>query len=526
MTTSTEIFMAEDDHPREECGVAAVYALKRGLPDNSRDISHLLPLMLQDMQNRGELSAGITTYDRSRAQLLRTYKALGTVTKAFTPEYHNSHDIAAALRGSAGIGHVRYATCGKDDVNYAQPFERIHGRISKWFSFCFNGNIANQAELRRVLTEEKGYHLNLESDTEVFMHFLAGEIAESEPDAPNYRQIFANLSKILDGAWCLALIDACGNLIIARDPQGFKPMSYAIADDMLYVASESVAIWNRGVSNIKTLEPGTVLICGDKGIKIERFAESPVISHCFFEWIYFSNVASEIDNRNVYEARVRAGQILARYEDLAIDDDTIVVSVPDTAKACGDAMRFALKAPVVEGLFRNRYVGRSFIKSGDSRGKIVQQKFTPLPSVLKGKKVLLVEDSIVRGTTLKHIIRDIRQRGEAKEIHLRIACPPILSPCFYGIDKSTLGELFARHYIDVDRLEPDLPEEVLLRMAHSLGADSLRYLPAKDLPEVIGLPGKDLCMACVDSKYPTEHGRKLIETARAMARDGKAGRTY
>ncbi|MCM8534419.1 MAG: amidophosphoribosyltransferase [Lentisphaeraceae bacterium] len=513
--------------PKDECGVAAVYALKNGKPDLDRDMSSYIPLMLQDMQNRGELSAGITTFDPKRPHILRNYKALGQVKEAFSIDAHNAKEIEHVMSGCAAIGHVRYATCGKDDVNYAQPFERVHGRLFKWFSFCFNGNIANHNELTKMLVENKGYHISLDSDTEIFMHFLSREIAicEEQHKEIDYKHIFNKLAQQLDGAYTIAFIDARGKLIVARDPHGFKPLSYAITEDAVYLASESVAIWNRGIGNIKTLEPGCMIQVDETGVKVDRYIESEKTSHCFFEWIYFSNVASTIDDRNVYEARARAGEILARSEDQEIDENTIVVSVPDTAKACGDAMGFALGAKVVEGLFRNRYVGRTFIKS-NNRSAIVQQKFTPLPSVLKGKKVLLVEDSLVRGTTLRHIIKDMKERGEVGEIHLRIACPPILSPCFYGIDMSTLNELFARTHIDIDETNSNLPKEVLDAMAHELGANSLRYLSIDDVPEALDLPKEDLCTACVNSDYPTEQGKKLIKVAREKAKSGDTGRTY
>ena len=513
--------------PKDECGVAAVYALKQGKPDHSRDISSIVPLMLQDMQNRGELSAGLTTYDPDRRQILRNYKALGQVKEAFAVDIHNAKELDLVLSGCAAIGHVRYATCGKDDVNYAQPFERVHGRQSKWFSFCFNGNISNHTELRDHLENKKGYHINLDSDTEIFMHYLAHEIARCEDDGVdiNYKRIFKNISSIFDGAYSLALLDARGQLVVMRDPQGFKPLSYAVTENEVIVASESVAIWNRGIKEIKTLDPGCLMIVNDDGVKIERYTDSPRKSHCFFEWIYFSNVASTIDDRNVYESRVRAGELLAKNETLEIDGATIVVSVPDTAKASGDAMGFALGAKVVEGLFRNRYVGRSFIKS-TNRAQIVQQKFTPLPSVLKGKKVLLVEDSLVRGTTLMHIIKDMFERGEVAEVHLRIACPPILSPCFYGIDMSTLGELFARQYIGIDQTNANLPEETLQKMAEAFGANSLRYLSVDDIPAVVGLPEEELCKACIDSEYPTGYGKKLFSKAKEKAKTGDRGRTY
>ena len=213
------------------------------------------------------------------------------------------------------------------------------------------------------------------------------------------------------------------------------------------------------------------------GVRIERFAASPKQAHCFFEWIYFANVASTLDDRSVYLSRAALGKELARLEDVPLDAGTIVVPVPDTAKAAADAMAFELGLPSVEGLMRNRYVGRTFIEGTADRAAKARLKYTPLPEVLAGKRVLLVEDSIVRSTTMRALVHEIRDRGGAREIHLRVACPPIIAPCFYGIDMSSRDELFAPKFVDL----PDggVSEAAQKRMAKELGADSLRYLPGR-----------------------------------------------
>ena len=513
--------------PKEECGIVAVCALKNGAIDYSNnDVCSVIPLMLQDMQNRGELSVGTTTYNKKRSVLLKTYKALGTVKEAFKSNSSNQKEIFKSIDGSLGIGHIRYATSGKDDITYAQPFEREHGRLRKWFSFAFNGNISNHNKLRDSLVKKYDYHIRRDTDTEIFMHYLSRGITKMKRDSiEEYKILFKNLSQELDGAYCLAFIDASGRLIIVRDSQGFKPLSYVVTEDRFMVASESVAIWNQGENNIQTLEAGCMLVVDKDGVHKERYVETKKLSHCFFEWIYFSNVASIIEGSSVYQARTLAGIELAKQEKLEIDKNTIVVSVPDTAKASGDALGYRLGVRVVEGIFRNRYVGRSFIQEKD-RHKIVRQKFTPLPEILKGKKVLLVEDSIVRGTTLKHIIQDMKVRGQVAQIHLRIACPAIVSPCFYGIDMSTLTELFARDYIGLECLNGDIEEEKLAQMAKDLGADSLSYLPVSSLSKVIGIDEDKLCMACVTSKYPTNYGTRLFSKAKEKALQGLAGRTY
>ncbi len=243
-----------------------------------------------------------------------------------------------------------------------------------------------------------------------------------------------------------------------------------------------------------------------------QFAESPARAHCFFEWIYFANAGSHFDDAGVYLSRKRLGEQLAARETIPIDDDVIVVPVPDTAKAAADSMAFSLKVPSLEGLIRNRYIGRTFIE-GNNRADKVRMKYTPLPEIMDGKRVLLVDDSIVRATTLKELLMLLRSRGRASEIHVRIACPPIIAPCFYGIDMSTVSELFAPGFMDGTIIS----EEEQQRMAKEIGADSLRYLPVDALADCVGLPESSLCQACVTGTYPTQAGTLLYQKALAQA---------
>ena len=255
-----------------------------------------------------------------------------------------------------------------------------------------------------------------------------------------------------------------------------------------------------------------ISVIGGK-IKIERFAESPRQAHCFFEWIYFANVASSLDGRSVYMARKSLGEELARLEDVPIDENTIVVPVPDTSKCAADAMAYRLGVPSAEGLIRNRYSGRTFIEGTGTRANKASSKYTPLREVLEGKRVLLVEDSIVRSTTMRVLISRMRKVGRAREIHVRVACPPIVAPCFYGIDMSTISELFAPRF-----LEPGQPQEAAFgNMARELGADSLRYLPIDSIARALGRPVDDLCRACLTGHYPTSHGQRLYQIALANA---------
>ena len=306
-------------------------------------------------------------------------------------------------------------------------------------------------------------------------------------------------------------------------------MCYAIDGPLFAAASESVALFNLGFEreSIKSLEPGTAVVISDGEIKIERFADSPSRAHCFFEWIYFANVASTLDDRSVYLSRTALGEELARLEreegKVPLDEDTIIVPVPDTSKAAADSMAFHLKIPCREGLIRNRYSGRTFIEGSNGRQQAAKIKYTPLRQVLEGKRVLLVEDSIVRSTTMKVLLDRIRSEGAA-EIHVRVACPPIVAPCFYGIDMSTVDELFAPRFLDQDL---QLSDKIHQQMADSLGADSLRYLPVQAIARSIDRVATDLCQACITGEYPTACGQKLYQVS--LQESGEASsekRTY
>jgi amidophosphoribosyltransferase len=515
-----------------ECGVAAIYHLAGGAvsplapaqgPDEA---SRHMPRMLLDVQNRGQLSAGMTSYNPDRKKILDTYRRLGTVSEAFRLNHRGkAESIMRQYTGRAAIGHVRYATCGEDDVSYAQPFERHHLQKHKWFSFAFNGQLANYAALRDKLLEEDDHHLTRATDTEIILHEISRELSGDR--RPPLLEVMRNVATRFDGAYSIVLLNAQGEMLIARDPLGVKPMCYAIEGPLLAAASESVALLNLGfqTESIRSLEPGEAITVVDNKISIDRFAEKGRRAHCFFEWIYFANVASTMDERSVYLARKALGEELARLETVPKGDDLVVVPVPDTSKAAADAMAYALGVPSVEGLIRNRYAGRTFIEGGAGRVAKAAAKYTPLPEVLAGKRVLLVEDSIVRSTTMRVLLDRIREVGRAKEIHVRVACPPIIAPCFYGIDMSRIRELFAPPFIE-KRMSS---EEMYAEMAAELGADSLRYLPVEAIARAIGKPADHLCRACITGDYPTPWGQKLYQIARDNYQnhaDAAAERTY
>ncbi len=508
------------------CGVAALSLKGKITPEKKILAIKTMYRLLLSQQHRGQLSAGISSFDPDRMQLLRTYKRLGSVDEAFRlSKAEKRNKIIRQYAGSKLIGHVRYATCGLDNQAYAQPFERRHGRKWKWFSFGFNGQISNYSDLKKELLDKTDYHITLDTDTEIIMHYIARQFKGN--DKPDLKDVFAELSKVFDGAWTLTFLNAEGDLIIARDPLGFKPLCYGENDDMFVAASESCALRNIGIENFKFLPPGHLLHVSNGKITVQRFTEEKKHARCMFEWVYFSSVASTLDDRSVYLVRQQLGKELAARETLKMDADTIVVPVPDTGKSCADSYAFALGVQSQEGLIRNRYIGRTFIE-GQSREDKVKNKYTVLREVVAGKKVILLDDSVVRGTTLRNLITYIKEEGGAKEVHVRVSCPPIMGPCFYGIDMSTLKELFAPMYSN-EIFEKGLPQDLAKKMAKSVNADSIRYQSIEGLIQSIGLSKDELCLACLNRNHPTATGKKLIKKAIDEAKTAKSKskkRTY
>ncbi len=499
-----------------ECGIAAIYHLPGETSpfapkEDASQTSRHMPRLLLEIQNRGQLAAGMTVYRPGHPQLLETFKDVGTVTEVFHLN-HEKESVALMDKyvGPAAIGHVRYATCGGDDRGNAQPFERHHIEKHKWFAFGFNGQLANHKQLREEILSVPNFHLTRDSDTEVLMHIISQLLSGDRQ--PTLLEVLSHLSERLDGAWNVVFLNALGEMFVARDPLGIRPLCYAVEGSLFAAASESVALANLGFKqeSIRNVPPGHAVLIQNGRLEVKQFVASPRRAHCFFEWIYFANVASTLDERSVYLTRKRLGEELARQERdnpvCPLDDGgTIVVPVPDTARAAADGMAYMLRVPCLEGLIRNRYMGRTFIE-GNNRKDKARMKYTPLPEVLAGKRVLLVEDTIVRSTTMRVLISQLRTRGHAKEVHVRVACPPILAPCFYGIDMSTSKQLFAPQFLSVDEvLTPEIEQE----MAAEIGADSLRYLSRSAIARSVDLPAHSLCQACIDGRYPTEAGSRL-----------------
>jgi amidophosphoribosyltransferase len=529
------------DPIHDECGVAAVYLmgklpgeerreasdpavdpgereafqelLQRSYFDGGYNAAYLIPPMLTELQNRGQLASGITSFNPYRPRILVTWKDNGSVGEVFRTNHDGKYQaILKDVSGRAAIGHVRYATCGVDDASCAQPFSQEHSCRWKWFAFCFNGNIANYTELKRQILGKHDHHLIRQIDTEIIQHHL--HLALEGHEKPEFTSVFRRLARTFDGAYSIAILTADGDLVVGRDPFGFRPLCFGVKDKLFVAASESHPLDSLGFERhqIRSVEPGTFVHVNEDGWRVERFADSPRKAYCFFEWVYFSNVNSVLNERSVYLSRRQMGEALAEREDpRLIDANCVVVPVPDTARAAADAMAAKLGVPTFEGLIRNRYVGRTFIE-GTGRKEKALRKYKAQSEILEGKRVFLVEDSIVRSTTLRVIIRMIREKGRAKEVHVRVACPPIMAPCSYGIDMSTVAELFAPKFLD-QPFRGEIPAEQLDRLAKDLDADSLRYLSVDALPKCIGLPEKELCMGCLTGKYPTPWGNKLYQVA-------------
>jgi len=477
------------------CGIVGAYSLK----DKTKNVYPLIVRGLLDLQHRGQLSAGITSYNPERKRILQTHKKNGKVHEVFEINHrYKSKRLLEDYSGHAAIGHTRYATSGNNEDQLAQPFERPHGRKSKWFSLAFNGNLANYAHLKSGL-EEVGYNMTYDSDTEVIMHFLSREVQSHKPwEDLNFTEIFKNLLTDFDGSWNIAFLNADGKMVAVRDPLGLRPMCWGVSkDDVLVFSSESVVLSNLQIE-AHDLNPGEMIIVEgakehsyDNKVTIVPYTAPIPTSYCFFEWIYFGHLASVIDGESTYNVRERIGEGLAKEETLQLEEnDWIVVPVPESSYVAGAKYAQVTGMPFVQGLLKNHSVGRTFIDN-TNRQYNISLKFTHLKEIIQGKKVILIDDSIVRGTTMKALVTNLKEWSGAKEVHLRIGCPPIKSPCFYGIDFPTIKELYA------GANTPD-PKD--------FNADSLKYLSFRGLINAVNKKKEDLCMACITSKYPTQEG--------------------
>lgn len=455
------------DKFREECGVVAIY----GHPEAAK----LAYLGLYSLQHRGQESAGICTTDGHE---IFTHKAMGHVADIFTKP------VLATLPGELAIGHTRYSTAGDTVLLNAQPFSVAcnKGKVA----VAHNGNITNAAELRQQL-ERRGAIFQASSDTEVILHLVAHSSERTLAGA------LRDALLQLEGAFSLVFL-AQDRIIIARDRHGFRPLAVGEMEvsggHKCYVfASETCAFDLIGAVYLNDVDPGEMVIVGPEGLTRERWAPEQSRAQCVFEHVYFSRPDSMVFGRSVVESRENLGRLLAR--ECPADAD-LVVPVPDSGVAAAIGYAAESGLPYRQALIRNHYVGRTFIEPSQAiRDFGVKLKLNPVRHHLQGQRVVLVDDSIVRGTTSRKIVRMVRQAG-AKEVHLRISCPPTISPCFYGVDTPTKGELIACNHSVED-------------IRRFVEADSLGYLSIGSLRKAVGDDEKhEYCYACYTGDYPTE----------------------
>ncbi len=449
----------------EECGVFGVISPQRA------DVAHMAYYGLYALQHRGQESCGIVINDDG---VFSSHKDPGLLSEVF------SADILSRMpQGNMAVGHVRYGTTGGSSRSNCQPVEVNHQKGK--MALAHNGNLSNAAELRDTL-EMSGAIFHSTSDTEIIAYIVTRERLRS----PSIEDALSAAMNFLDGAYSLVLMSA-QKLICARDPHGFRPLCYGRTPEGMYVAaSESCALKAIGAEFVRDLEPGEILVFGPEGIVSRReHCGRQKKKLCIFEYIYFARPDSVIDGVSVHGARMQAGRILARSHPAEAD---IVVGVPDSGldAALGFAMESGI--PYGIGLIKNKYIGRTFISPGqNTRVDQVRIKLSAVEESVRGKRVVLIDDSIVRGTTSGRIVKLLREAG-AEEIHMRISSPPFLHPCYYGTDIDSREHLIACHHT---------AEET----AEIIGADSLGYLPAAELGALIG--GDGYCSACFDGKYPT-----------------------
>jgi amidophosphoribosyltransferase len=454
------------DELHEECGVVAIY----GHPE----AANLTYLGLYALQHRGQESAGIATSDRRDTH---TFKSMGHVADIFTPS------VLARLPGDIAIGHTRYSTAGDTVLLNAQPFS-VYCNKGK-IAVAHNGNITNAAELRRDL-EREGSIFQASSDTEVILHLVARSRERTLAGA--LREALLQL----EGAFSLVFL-AQDRIIVARDPNGFRPLAFGQMELSGHrvgyaFASETCAFDLINATYMNDVEPGEMVIVGPEGMTRERWAPQSDISQCVFEHVYFSRPDSIVFGRPVQQSREMLGRLLA--QEHAVEAD-VVVPVPDSGVAAALGYSTESGIPFRQALIRNHYVGRTFIEPSQAiRDFGVKLKLNPIRHLLEGRRVILVDDSIVRGTTSRKIVRMVRQAG-AREVHMRISCPPTISPCFYGVDTPTERELIAAN---------NTVEET----RRFIEADTLGYLSLGGLRKAVDDTDSRYCYACYTGNYPTE----------------------
>jgi amidophosphoribosyltransferase len=452
------------DKFREECGVFGIYG--------HAEAAKLAYLGLYALQHRGQESAGIATADGTR---IRTVREMGYVNDIF------DQPTLATLPGHVAIGHTRYSTAGESKLSNAQPIliDCVHGQVG----VCHNGNIVNANEIKDRLVRD-GSIFQTNSDTEVFVHLYARSAAGTVTEA-----IVDAIAK-LQGAFSVAIITK-DHLFAARDPHGFRPLALGRLGDAWVVCSETCALDLINATYERDVEPGELVVIGADGLRSIRAFPPTRLAHCVFEHVYFARPDSEVFGQSVNEVRSNLGRLLATEQPVEAD---VVVPIPDSGVCAAIGYAEEAKLPMRFGLIRNHYVGRTFIEPAQSiRHFGVKVKLNPVKSILAGRRVVLLDDSIVRGTTSRKIVKMVRAAG-AREVHMRISCPPTVSPCFYGVDTPRRSELIAAtHSLDEIR--------------RYIGADSLGYLSLDGLLNAIGPRRQHYCTSCYTGQYPVAFPR-------------------
>ncbi|MHA1368711.1 MAG: amidophosphoribosyltransferase [Promethearchaeota archaeon] len=482
--------------PRESCGVFGIIC-----DDPNQNVAKYVYTGLMALQHRGQEAAGIAV--TSPQDTITCFKDLGLVNSVLAPAK------IRGLLGNMAIGHVRYGTvASSSNVECAQPLLFKSNEVN--FALVFNGTITNYADIRKKL-EDRGHVFTTKVDTEVIAHLIASTHSVTE----NWVEIFSILMKILDGSYSIIILTEQGDMFGVRDPLGFKPLCYGEFDigkeettKARIIASETCAINALNGKILGHVKPGEIIhVEMDNEIHSEAIIKSPNRAFCQFEFVYFANAASMLDGISVYEVRKRLGRNLAKLAPVE-SDKAIVVPIPDSGRSAALGYAQELGLPFEEALMKNRYITRTFIMPGqDQRRSLVNLKLFPVKEMIEGKDIILIDDSIVRGTTTQKIVRLLKNNG-AKSVHLRISCPPVKYPCYMGIDFPTSRELIASNH-SVDEI------------CEILGADSLVYQTIDGLVESIGLPKNELCMACLDKKYPLKNisNLEIIEKSFLHERD-------
>jgi len=449
------------DKPGHYCGVAGMALTTDAVP--------FLRKSLRVIQHRGQESAGIAIFDGR----VRSVKGMGLVHEVLTPR------ALSNIHGTSGIGHVRYSTTGSSCAENVAPIvvTTMQGEVA----LAHNGDIVNAEKVRQKLQAE-GWAFLTTTDSEIIVRIMANELSQN----PDPVRAIKNTMKIIDGAYALTLM--FNNRVFGvRDPLGFRPLCVGRLQDGYCLASESAVFDVLQGEFLRDVLPGEIIEITSTGVQSHSVPAMPSKAHCMFEWVYFARPDSVIDGVEVYLARKRLGHILA--EEQPADAD-VVIPVPDSGRAHAMGYSEVSGIPYDEGLMKNRYVERTFIMPEQiARDEGVMLKLNPIKSTMKGKRVVIVDDSIVRGTTMRRIVQMARRAG-AKEVHVRIGCPPIKAPCYYGIDMKT-REQFAASNRSVEEI------------ARLITADSLGFTSIGGLVKALGMQECDLCMACLTGEYPT-----------------------